>query len=90
MTFYKQAHLLGIFDNVKSVAFHEKDYDRILSISSREGESVTLESNVKAQGNVEVWLGELLHQAQISLHAVIREAALGIQSPSFQLLGKFK
>ena len=83
-----QAHLLGIFDNVKSVEFHEKDYDRILAISSREGETVCLESNVKAQGNVEVWLGELLHQAQISLHAVIREAARGIRSPSFQLLGK--
>lgn len=80
--------MLGIFDNVKSVAFHEKDYDRILAIISREGETVCLESHVKAQGNVEMWLGELLDQAQASLHAVIREAALGIQSPSFQLLGE--
>ena len=67
--------------------FHEKDYDRIMAISSREGETVQLEAPVLAQGNVEVWLGQLLQQAMHSLHAVIREASTAMESPSFELMG---
>ena len=81
-----QAHLLGVFDNVKSVVFHEKDYDRILAISSREGETISLEKPVMAQGNVETWLGELLRESMGSLHAVIRDCSVAIDSPNFQLL----
>ena len=76
-----------MFDNVKSVVFHEKDYDRILAISSREGEIVQLENAVMAQGNVEVWLGQLLNEAMSSLHGVIRDASRAIGSSSFELLG---
>lgn len=81
--------MLGIFDNVKSVEFHSKDYDRILAISSREGETIPLENTVLAQGNVEVWLGQLLTESMASLHAVIRDAARTIESPSFELLGTY-
>lgn len=81
-----QAHLLGIFDNVKSVVFHEKEYDRIIAISSREEETIPLEQPVLAQGNVETWLGQLLQGAMDSLHAVIRDAFVAIQNPSFDLL----
>ena len=35
-----QAHLLSVFDNVKTVTFHEKDYDRITHINSKEPETV--------------------------------------------------
>ena len=83
---FSQAHLLGIFDNVKSVVFHEKEYDRILAISSREKETIPLEQPVLAQGNVEIWLGQLLQGAMDSLHAVIRDAFFTIQNPSFDLL----
>lgn len=47
-----QAHLLGVFDNVKTVTFHEKEYDKILAINSRELESVTLVNPVMAQVNL--------------------------------------
>ena len=81
-----QAHLLGVFDNIKSAVFHEKDYDKILAVSSREGETIQLEKSIKAQGNVENWLGELLNESQSSLHGVIRDASVVISTPSFQLL----
>ncbi|XP_053402509.1 dynein axonemal heavy chain 5-like isoform X4 [Mercenaria mercenaria] len=81
-----QAHLLSVFDNIKTVKFHEKFYDNILSVHSTEGETVDLEKTVKAEGNVEVWLMSLMKMAQKSLHGVIRTAAMAIQDQSFQLL----
>ncbi|XP_076801600.1 dynein axonemal heavy chain 8-like [Clavelina lepadiformis] len=81
-----QAHLVGIFDNVCTVTFHEKDYDKIIGINSREKEHVDLEKPVMAQGNVEVWLGNLLKEVQNTLHCVIRQAFYGIEDSAFKML----
>lgn len=35
-----QAHLLGIFENVNEVEFHEKDYDKMIAVLSRENERI--------------------------------------------------
>lgn len=57
-----------------------------MSVSSREGETIELRRPVMAEGNVEVWLNSLLKESQLSLHHVIRQAAMHIQETSFQLI----
>lgn len=81
-----QAHLLSVFDNTKTVSFDEKVYDKILALNSQEGENVPLEEPVMAQGNVEIWLGDLLRISRKSLHSITRSAAISIGDPSFKLI----
>ncbi|KAG7231381.1 hypothetical protein INR49_012221 [Caranx melampygus] len=81
-----QAHLLSLFDNVNRVVFNEKIYDQILSFQSQEGETVELSHPVLAQGNVEMWLGQLLAGVRQTLHTIIRQAFLTISDPGLKLL----
>ena len=69
-----QSHLLSIMDNVASVKFHAQDYNKIITFSSSEGETVELEKPVRAEGSVELWLNDLLRGTQESVHGIIREA----------------
>ncbi|CAH8603615.1 unnamed protein product [Dicrocoelium dendriticum] len=81
-----QAHLLSIFDNIKTVEFHEKYRDVILKCYSQEGEVLELDQPVKAEGHVELWLSVLLQQARQSLHRVIRAAHDATMGEEFKLL----
>ena len=38
------------------------------------------------QGNVETWLGDLLHMTRKTIHSVIRSASITIGDPAFKLL----
>ena len=61
-------------------------YDRILAISSKEGETIDLVQHVLAEGNVEIWLQHLLDKSRLSVHGIIRTAYMAIQDPSFMLI----
>ena len=41
---------MSVFDNTKSVKFHEKDYEKIIAIVSKEDEVIELDKPVMAQG----------------------------------------
>uniref|UniRef100_A0A1I8ID59 Dynein heavy chain 5, axonemal n=1 Tax=Macrostomum lignano TaxID=282301 RepID=A0A1I8ID59_9PLAT len=75
-----EAHLLSIFDNIKTVKFHEKQYETTSGLLL-EREQLELEKPVKAEGNVEVWLMTLMQQSQRSLHGVIQHCLHGHQRP---------
>lgn len=45
-----------------------------------------LEKPIKAEGNVEVWLMNLMLMSQKSVHSVIRAAAMAIQDSNFNIL----
>ncbi|CAG0918290.1 unnamed protein product [Notodromas monacha] len=81
-----QDHLKSIFDNTKSVIFHEQNYDRITAIVSSEGETITLVQPVRAEGSVESWLMRLLQASQYSVHSIIRTAHKSLSDPNFDLL----
>jgi len=79
-------HLLNIFDNIKFVGFNEKQYDQILSYTSKEGETVQMRQPVLAQGNVEIWLCVLLKEQRDSLESVIADASTQALDPGFKLI----
>ncbi|XP_075265378.1 dynein axonemal heavy chain 5-like isoform X2 [Convolutriloba macropyga] len=81
-----QAHLLNIFDNLATVTFHDKEYDKMVAFNSSEGESVDFERPVLAQGNVEIWLGTVLQEQQKSLHGVIRRANVALGDSGFKMI----
>lgn len=43
-----QAHLLSVFDNIRTVTFEEKMYDKIVAMTSQQGEYVPLQEHVMA------------------------------------------
>ena len=66
----------------RTFEFHEKDYDKILSVISKEKESSKLDKFVTAQGNVEDWLNNLLKLSHRSVHIIICQAFYAIADSS--------
>ena len=81
-----QAHLLSIFENVASVKFDPGDYNKIVAVISKEGEVVSLDRAVRAEGSVEIWLMQLLTTAKESLNSIIRNGYHIITDTSFDML----
>ncbi|XP_069810981.1 dynein axonemal heavy chain 8 isoform X3 [Dendropsophus ebraccatus] len=84
-----QPHLTALSDNINEVEFSAQQYDKILSVVSREGEVIKLDSPVQAQGPVDVWLGELLLMQKKSLHGVIKLAYYQIRDDGFRFVDFF-
>ena len=80
-----QAHLLGIFDNVKTVTFDEKVYDSITAINSRENEQIVLEKPVLAQ--VIIFLND--NPALINLYQTTIRPYYNLTRPYESLLNRF-
>ncbi|KAM4041697.1 dynein axonemal heavy chain 8 [Anomaloglossus baeobatrachus] len=85
-----QPHLAAISANINEVQFSAAHYDQIVSVVSREGEVIKLDSPVRAQGPVEYWLGDLLLVQQNSLNGVIRSVCQQMNDDQFQLLSFLK
>ena len=64
--------------------FHDKEYDKILAIKSREGERIPLDAPVVATGGVEVWLNRLLNMARQSVNTVICNAVAAAREPEYE------
>ncbi|GIY16074.1 dynein heavy chain 8, axonemal [Caerostris darwini] len=81
-----QAHLLGVFENVFNVRFDPDEYNKITAVISKEGDEIPLDRPVMAEGNVELWLGDLLVVQQMSLNTVIKEAFGSLNEEDFELI----
>ncbi|GFT85548.1 dynein heavy chain 5, axonemal [Trichonephila clavipes] len=81
-----QAHLLGVFENVFKVKFDPDDYNKITAVISKEGDEIPLDRPVRAEGNVELWLGDLLVVQQSSLNTVIKAAYKSLNEEDFDLI----
>ncbi|XP_076759064.1 dynein heavy chain 8, axonemal kl-3 [Xylocopa sonorina] len=81
-----QKYLDGFFDNVGKLEFHEKEYEKIVAMYSREGERVLLEKDVVCTGGVENWLNTLLSVHQFSMGSVISQGLQTFANEDFDII----
>ncbi|XP_043790719.1 dynein axonemal heavy chain 8 [Apis laboriosa] len=81
-----QKYLDGFFDNIGKLEFHEKEYERIVAMYSRENEKVILEKDVICTGGVENWLNTLLLVHQFSVGSVISQGLITLVNEDFDLI----
>ncbi|XP_048268511.1 dynein axonemal heavy chain 8 [Bombus terrestris] len=81
-----QKYLDGFFDNTARLEFHEKEYERIVAMYSREGEKVLMEKDVICSGGVENWLNTLLAVHQFSVGSVISQGLQALTYEEFDVI----
>ncbi|OAD58895.1 Dynein heavy chain 8, axonemal [Eufriesea mexicana] len=81
-----QNYLDGFFDNVAKLDFHEKEYERIVAMYSRENEKVVLEKDVICTGGVENWLNTFLSVHQFSVGSVISQGLQTLANEDFDII----
>ncbi|XP_058810344.1 dynein axonemal heavy chain 8 [Phymastichus coffea] len=79
-------YLDGFFDNVAKLDFSEKEYDKVITMYSRENEQVIFEKPVLCTGGVENWLNSLLKMHQQSVGVVIAQGLQTLVEPGTDLL----
>ncbi|XP_076295220.1 dynein heavy chain 8, axonemal kl-3 [Lasioglossum baleicum] len=81
-----QKYLDGFFDNIGKLTFHDKEYEKIVAMHSRENERIELEKEVICTGGVETWLNTLLIVHQQSVGYVISQGLQTMSSEEFDLI----
>lgn len=80
-----EQHLLDIFENTAKISWSPSEYDKIIGIFSNEGDKLLLNTPIKATGNIEKWLNDLLEISYQSLHRLIQKSYYLIQDDDFCL-----
>ena len=65
----------GLFDSLAGVTFDKADKSKMLVMHSSQGEEVPFSEPVIAQGNIELWLGNVVQGMQDTMKDVIRAAS---------------
>ncbi|CAK9824517.1 Dynein axonemal heavy chain 8 [Anthophora retusa] len=81
-----QNYLDGFFDNIGKLDFHEKEYEKIIAMYSRENEKVVLDKEILCTGGVENWLNTLLLVHQSSVGSVISQGMQTLANEEFDII----
>ncbi|CAD5118803.1 DgyrCDS7483 [Dimorphilus gyrociliatus] len=81
-----ELHLLDIFENTAKISWSPQEYDKIMCVFSSEGDKLNLNRPIKAAGNVEKWLNDLLEMNCQSLHRLIQKCYYSISEDDFCLV----
>ena len=70
-----QPHLQSIFDNLVHLDFDQLQFNKVLGFRSNEGEQVQFTNPFLAQGNVEVWLNDLVTRMRQTIRDICSDMA---------------
>ena len=70
-----QPHLQSIFDNLVHLDFDPVQYNKVLAMRSNENEIVNFTNPFAVQGNVEVWLNDLVTRMRQTIRDICSDMA---------------